>query len=100
MGKGGSSARISVISWRERFVWSQLGFSNDRGLLVIPPSDCLQEAEDRSLRFKLRKAGAGPWSSPTTNPGWGKQCRAHREVSHSDLSPVVPSGLIVGALGW
>lgn len=54
-------------------MWSQLGFSHDRGLLVILPSDCLQEAEDKTQgELKVREAGAGQWSKPTTNLGLGE----------------------------
>lgn len=81
-------------------MWSQLGCGRDRGLPVTLPSDCLQETEDTAQgELKLRKEGAGPRSNPTTKPGWGKRCQAHREASHSDVSPVVPGGLILGTSG-
>ena len=60
VGKGGSFARISVTSWREHFVWSQLGFSPDRRLLVIPPRACLQEAS----HIMRSHAQICPWWSP------------------------------------
>lgn len=102
--KGGGFLRVSAVSWREHFVWSQLGFSPDRGLLAILPCACLQEDEDKAQgELTLRKEGAGPQSQPNHKSGMRGSNAGHIARPHAQVSPLwspVGWGPQGGEWGW